>query len=411
MIKILKKKFIITAMASISILLIVLLGAINTINYYITQEQTDRMLTMLSDNEGKIPPKITPQDRKAPDFFAPPNDEDIAMSTRYFTVRIDNNGNIVQTDINNIASVTVEQAEQLALKIYNNTESMGKIDNFKYKMSTSHDERGSIIIFLDITSQIYSVLIVLAISIFIGIICWLLMLLLVILLSKKAILPIARNMEKQKQFVTNAGHEIKTPLAIILANTDAMELHNGENKWSRNIREQTLRLNGLMQNLLMLAKMDESEIKLPLTDFSISLTLNESLNQFAESILLKNIELETNIQPNVVLYANRDSINELINILLDNAVKYTDANGKISVTLEKSDKTVILNIKNTCNNLPQGDPEKLFDRFYRADSARTQKNGGYGIGLSVAKTIVKSNKGSICVKYENANIISFIVEF
>lgn len=411
MIKILKRKFIITAMISISILLIVLLGAINIINYYITQGQTDSMLTMLSDNEGKIPPQITPQDRKAPVFFAPPINEDIAMSMRYFTVRIDNDGKIIQTNINNISSVTVEQAKQLAQRVYNNTESTGKIDNFKYKISASPDTRGNIIVFLDTTSQIYSVLVILAISICIGIICWILMLLLVILLSKKAILPIALNMEKQKQFVTNAGHEIKTPLAIILANTDAMELHNGENKWSRNIREQTLRLNGLMQNLLILAKMDESEIKLPLTDFSISLILNESLNQFAESILLNNINLETYIQDNIILHANRDSINELINILIDNAVKYTDEGGNIYVTLEKMDKTIILNIKNTCNNLPQGNPEKLFDRFYRADSARTQKNGGYGIGLSVAKTIVKANKGSIYVKYESNNIISFIVKF
>ena len=133
------------------------------------------------------------------------------------------------------------------------------------------------------------------------------MLVLVILLSKKAIFPIAENIEKQKQFVTDAGHEIKTPLAIIMANTDAMELHNGENKWSRNIREQTIRLNGLMQNLLALAKMDEGGVKLPSSDILLSSLLEEILPSFYEPASLKEIIIQENIQPDIIVHGNRDN--------------------------------------------------------------------------------------------------------
>ena len=235
------------------------------------------------------------------------------------------------------------------------------------------------------------------------------MLLFVILLSKKAILPIAENIEKQKQFVTDAGHEIKTPLAIIMANTDAMELHNGENKWSRNIREQTVRLNGLMQNLLALAKMDEGAVKLPSSDILLSSLLEEILPAFYEPAALKEIIIEENIQPNIIMHGNRDSMSRLITILLDNAVKYTSKQGNIIIYLERKEGVITLSIKNTCDMLPEVDPEKLFDRFYRGDSARTQKSGGYGIGLSAARAIAESQKGSITASYEENQII-FTVE-
>ena len=157
-----------------------------------------------------------------------------------------------------------------------------------------------------------------------GLICWGFMLILVIILSKKAICPIAENIEKQKQFVTNAGHEIKTPLAIISANTEAMELYNGENKWTKNIKKQVDRLNGLMKNLLLLAKMEES--KIVYQKFSLSEMASEISESFFEPISLKNIAFETKIQPDIILNANSEHIRQLFSILLDNAVKYTDEN-------------------------------------------------------------------------------------
>ena len=167
-----------------------------------------------------------------------------------------------------------------------------------------------------------------------------------------------------------------------------MELHNGENKWSKNIRAQTLRLSGLMQNLLMLAKMDESSTKLPMCEFDISTAAEDTVGAFIEPAALKGIMIEQDIKKGIRLSGNRDSIVQLMTVLLDNAVKYTESGGVIRAELYGE---------------PIDHPEKLFDRFYRGDSARTQKNGGYGIGLSVAQAIAELHKGSITAENVSAS--------
>lgn len=410
MIKTLQRKFITTAMIAISILILVLLGAINVIYYWTSDRQADRLLNMLSENEGMPSPEMNPPGRGKPGFLNQPIDEDTAMSARYFLVRLNLEGEIKDTDISRIASVTEDEAKEYALEASKSSGEEGKTGQFRYKKTVSRDGRGSTILFLDISSQTQSILFVLMISIVIGVLGWGCMLLLVIVLSKKAILPIAKNMEKQKQFVTDAGHEIKTPLAIILANTDAMELHNGENKWSHNIREQTVRLSGLMQNLLSLAKMDEDGVKLPASDITVSSLVEEILYSFKEPAGQKGAAVEAIIQPDIIIHANKENIVRLITILLDNAVKYINDGGTIRITLDKHEKSVFLRVENTCDSLPEGEPEKLFDRFYRGDSARTQKSGGYGIGLSVARSIVEAEKGSISAAYKDRNTIIFTVK-
>ena len=270
---------------------------------------------------------------------------------------------------------------------------------------------GKAIVFLDTSNDIVSYIRVLLLSAAIGIVCWGLMLVFVILLSKRAIRPIAENIEKQKQFVTNAGHEIKTPLAIIQSNTEAMELYNGENKWSRNIKEQTVRLSGLMKNLLMLARTDEGAAQAVSSELPLSDLLSDMTKGFVPLMDEKHIKLHTDIQPDVILRADKGQTEQLVSILLDNAVKYTNDSGKISIELQKSEKRIKLTVRNTCENLPNVTPDKLFDRFYRADAARTQKSGGYGIGLSVAQSITAANKGSISAEYIGDDIICFTVRF
>lgn len=364
---------------------------------------------MLSENDGRFPPQQEPP-RDGPQFF-PRFDREFTMSSRFFLVFVDGLGEIAGTDVSQIASVSETEAEALAQEVLGQktTPESGSIGQFRYKASPDRAGGGTVLVFLDTTAQLHSILTVLAISICIGLLCWLLMLLLVILLSKKAISPIAQSMEKQKQFVTNAGHEIKTPLAIILANTDALELHTGENKWSHNIRTQTIRLNGLMQNLLTLSKMEENTAKLQAEDFCASHLLEETLHPFYEVAALNHISIQAEIQPEIMLHANREHITQLFSILFDNAVKYTNPDGKIEISFKKTDKSALLNVKNTVNALPQDEPEKLFDRFYRGDSARTQKGGGYGIGLSVARAITEANKGSIHAAYEQGPAIRFTV--
>lgn len=432
MVKQLQKKFIISAMLAVTILLVVLIGGINVFNYLTTSNDNDRLMEMLcynfetstkwnadttdntqspqsingtqknttadisgSQNNPDFPPQDNgtkpPDDKKNNGFGR--HDKNAVDSARYAAVAIDKNGNIIRTDVTHISSLTEDEVTAITEAIKNNASGTGTYSGFLYRISETKRAEGKVIILLDNGMQISSFFTVLFISVGAGIFGWLLMLLLVILLSKKTIAPVARSIEKQKQFVTNAGHEIKTPLAIILANTDAMELHNGENKWSKNIRAQTLRLSGLMQNLLMLAKMDESSAKLPMCSFDISTAAEDTVNAFIEPAALKGVMIEQDIQKGLQLNGNRDSIVQLITVLLDNAVKYTESGGMIRAKLSGNDKNIALSIANTCE--PIDHPEKLFDRFYRGDSARTQKNGGYGIGLSVAQAIAELHKGTI----------------
>lgn len=439
MVKQLQKKFIISAMLAVTILLVVLIGGINVFNYLTTSGDNDRLMEMLcysfetstkwnadttdntqppqsingtqqnttgvsgNQNNPDFPPQDNgtkpPDDKKNNGFGR--HDKNAVDSARYAAVAIDKNGNIIRTDVTHISSLTEDEAAAITEALKNTASGTGTYSGFLYRISETKRAEGKVIILLDNGMQISSFFTVLFISVGAGIFGWLMMLLLVILLSRKTIAPVARSIEKQKQFVTNAGHEIKTPLAIILANTDAMELHNGENKWSKNIRAQTLRLSGLMQNLLMLAKMDESSTKLPMCEFDISTAAEDTVSAFIEPAALKGIMIEQNIKKGIRLSGNRDSIVQLMTVLLDNAVKYTESGGVIRAELYGSEKNITLSIANTCE--PIDHPEKLFDRFYRGDSARTQKNGGYGIGLSVAQAIAELHKGSITAENVSAS--------
>lgn len=446
MVKQLQKKFIISAMTAVTILLVVLIGGINVFNYLTTSGDNDRLMEMLcynfetstiwngdSNADNTQPPQDAndtrqntdtsgsqdnPDNQNNPDFQPPQDngtkppddkkngdfgkhDKDAIKSARYAAVALDDKGNIIRTDVTHISSLTEDEVTAITQALKSTASGTGNYNGYLYRISDAKRVSGRVIILLDNSMQISSFFTVLFISVGAGIFGWLLMLLLVILLSKKTIAPVARSIEKQKQFVTNAGHEIKTPLAIILANTDAMELHNGENKWSRNIRAQTLRLSGLMQNLLMLAKMDENSAKLPMCGFDISTAAEDTVNAFIEPAALKGVMIEQDIQKGLQLNGNRDSIIQLMTVLLDNAVKYTESGGTIRAKLSGNEKNITLSIANTCE--PIDHPEKLFDRFYRGDSARTQKNGGYGIGLSVAQAIAELHKGSITAENVSVN--------
>lgn len=414
MIRTLQKRFVVTAMTAITVLILLLLGVINAANIVIVGDEIERTLRLVSENEGGAG-NLMPLPESGPPgplMRAPKNDYDIFMSSNFFAVRFDKDGEIVYVDVSRTSAVTEEEAKELAAAVYDSGKESGKTGKFRYLMRDDRVGMGKSAAFLDTSQERFSYIRVLLLSAAAGLACWGLMLVFVILLSKKAIRPIAENIEKQKQFVTNAGHEIKTPLAIIQSNTEAMELYTGENKWSRNIKEQTVRLDGLMKNLLTLAKMDEGGVKVCAADFSLSDLLEEIMRGFVQPMETKNIILHTDIRKDVLLCADREQMGQLIAILLDNAVKYTNKNGEISVILQKDEKHICLKIQNTCESLPEVPPEMLFDRFYRANAARThKKEGGYGIGLSVAQAIASANQGTLCAEYFMPDGICFTACF
>lgn len=409
MIKQLQRKFVVSAMLAISILLIVVLGGINIFNGISTKKQTDKLLSTLGQIENSAITLMLPEVRDSWNFFSSVVTQDDTLGAIYFVVRADNYGKVWAVDTTHISSVDTQEAINYTKKIYSRKNDVGSIGRFKYMVIPTVGNLGKTYIFLDVTEQAGNVWQVIFLSVGVGILCWFSMLLLVILLSKKAIRPIASNIEKQKQFVTNAGHEIKTPLAIIMANTDAMELCYGENKYSKNIRNQIIRLKDLTQDLLTLAKMEESYEKIK-EWFSMTDLVEETLDQFVENINKKNVIIHKNIQINLKIKSDRRQIQRLLSILMDNASQYVSENGIIEITLQQTNKMIVFVISNTADNLRQLQLDKIFDRFYRGDDARTQKSGGSGIGLSSALAIVQAQKGQITVQTQDFERILLMVK-
>lgn len=417
MIKTLQKKFVMIAMLAVSVLLLSFLGVLNFVNLAAVEKDIDTTLSMISENEDS-PDNFAADpephsDRPPWDTLmnGPKNEYDTFMASTFFVVRFDETGDIVYVDVSRTSSVTEEAAKELAQEVFQKADISGKAGKYRYMVRASAVENGTSVVFLDTSTEMHSFWRVLLLSVALGLGSWGLMLIFVILLSKRAIRPIAENIKKQQQFVTNAGHEIKTPLAIIQSNTEAMELYNGESKWSKNIKEQTIRLSGLMKNLLLLARMDEGAAETKASDFPLSGLLERMIQGFVQPMEMKTISLRTEIQPEVFLHADKSQIEQLISIMMDNAVKYTNEGGEIVVSLRKRERRILIEFKNTCEVLPNADSDRLFGRFYRADDARTQKNGGYGIGLSVARSIVTANKGSITAEYIRPGRICFTIRF
>lgn len=399
-------------MTAITILLAVLLGALNGFNFFITRGESERMLERCySDANRRFdahPPFL--QDNGKPHFFNAPITEDNALSARFFSVKLDDNGNVLFTDVDRISSVTADDARLYANNVIAKNKSTGRYKSFLYLVDKQNGETTAF--FLDISREDRNMTNVLVISLLIGLVCWAVMLLIVIILSKAAIRPIAENIEKQKQFVTNAGHELKTPLAIILSNTEALELtcKDSGSKYTRNIKQQTLRLGELMQNLLILSRADESGFRLAVSSFSkenISDIVSRTAEHFMESAAQKSAIIETNIENGITADVNKDTFSQLVSILLDNAVKYTLSESEITVSLFKNGKNAVISTENKCESLPECKPERLFERFYRGDSAHNQKSGGSGIGLSAAKAITEAHGGKISAEYKDGNKIIF----
>lgn len=409
MIKALQRKFIFSAMLAITVLLALLLGAINGGNMYMSARQSRQLLDTLLSEESMPQPR--PKGSEPKGLWQMPVDENSRMSAVYFTVRTDQAGSILRIDTSRIATVSADQAEELYRSAADSGLTEGKLQSFRYRWADSPRDGGRVWVFLETSIPLRSALRVLLFSLAAGAVCWLAMLLLVVLLSRRAIRPIAENIARQKQFVTDAGHEIKTPLAIILANTEAMELYQGESKWSRNIREQTARLSGLMQDLLALAKADEGADVLRYQRVPVSGLVSELLEMFAEPAALRGLTVERQLDEGVEMRADPEQLRRLFSILLDNAVKYASPCTAVQVLLRSQAKGFSFQVQNRCEALPACPPETLFDRFYRADAARSRDSGGYGIGLSAAKAIVRLYGGTIQAAYQQPDQIIFTVSF
>ena len=401
MIKKLQKKFIIISMLSIIVVTGSIFGVIIIENYTRTNRELDGILNLISENDGKIP-EYRPRNDELADIIT----QETQFSTRYFIIRINEQREIIETNMQHIASVNQEQTEEILKGVLEKNKDTGYYDNYRYKITSN--ENGKLIIFLDCTMQLNNLKNLISQSLIIITVSLVIVFVLVSVLSKKALTPIIENIERQKQFITNAGHELKTPVAVIMANADVMEMTSTENiEWIKSIKKQASRLDALIKSLLNLANVEENKLKTNYTQFSITELINEQIQDFKAITKNKNIIYENKNE--ILLYADINRIKELITILLDNALKYTPENGKIEIKVEKQGKNVKIQFANTCENVKNINTKKIFDRFYRVDKSRSKSKEGYGIGLSIAKSIVESHKGKITAEINKENMLCFTI--
>lgn len=406
MIAMLRRKFVLISMLSLSLLLFVLTVGITVIGYASMEGAADDMLVRLLDGDRKEPRKGG--DRPTP-VFGYRIYRDNAPALRHLRAELDENGEITEFESGFGVSMDDEEAKALVAQALSEGRASGKLNSYKYRVKETEDGSRAIA-FVDITAQAEMIIGTLMSALGVSAVCLALMLIITALISKRAVKPIAESFDKQRRFISDAGHEIKTPLAIIQANADAMELHAGGSKWLDNIRSQTARMDSLMKDLLTLTKMDERSAPISAASVNLSEILCSCLEAYGALFEAKSLTVDANIAEATLAHGNADTLAQLIGILLDNAAKYASAGSAVRVSLQPAGKRAALEIANECERLPDVPPEALFDRFYRADAARTQKSGGYGLGLSIARSIAERNHGSIRAYYDGENAVRFRAE-
>ena len=423
MIRRLRRSFVGITMASVVLVLVVLMGAINTANYLSKDSSNAQMLQMLADNSGHLPDFTTPPDKPdSTDDTTPPDKPADTAETprnwspetpyemRYFSVALDADGSTSTVDTGKIAAISSSDAIDMAQRLYAANKTHGYSGNYKY-LAVTNDDGTTTYIFLDCTRDLVSVRQFLRYSLLISLGGTAAIFLVAVALSRRAVRPIAESYEKQKHFITDAGHEIKTPLAIIASCTDVLELEQGESKWSQGIRGQVERLTELTQDLVSLARMDERSGSLTMEDVDFSTLLADTLEPFTLMAQSRGQTLTLDAAENVTLKGDKRALEQLCSILADNAVKYTPEGGHIAFTLRRKGRRVVLTEENDAEGMTQGSQKQLFDRFYRGDQSRSSQKPGYGIGLSMAQSITAAHGGKIDAVSKDGKSLTIMVQF
>jgi len=406
MIKKLQIKFILIATTSILLVLLVIIGGANIISWNNVKVRADNILSLLAENDGSFP------------VFGgkmPPPPPGMTLETphesRYFYVVFDMDSNaVVRTETRRIARIDTDKALEYANAALKKATSNGFVEQYRYLRTD--DGEHTRILFLDCARSIDAFQSSLLASVGTSLIGYMIAAALIIILSNRVVRPISESYEKQKRFITDAGHEIKTPLAIISADADLLEMEVGEIEWLKDIKNQVQRLTGLTNDLVMLTRMEEADKTMPMIEFSLSDAVLEAAMPFQAPAQTQDKQFICDVQPMLSLNGNEKSIHQLVTLLLDNALKYSPPEGNIALNLKKQNRNIYLTVRNTTSEpIAHTDLDRLFERFYRADPSRNSEIGGYGIGLSVAKAITEAHGGKIYASSTDGNSLTITVSF
>lgn len=391
MIRRLRGEFIRIAMLAVTLVLLLLTVSVNAVNYISVSRQQDRTLEMIVSHQGTIPamPKEAKSGPRPNGHFSPETPYD----TRFFVLRYTDSGDLTQSDLTHIASVTEADTEPYLQAALSHGEGSGWQSGYRFRVVQTGENRW-MAVFLDCRKEVRSLYRLAGVSVAVMAVCVALVYLIVVRLSRRAMEPVVQSVQRQKQFITDAGHELKTPITVIATSLRLLEMEVGQQKWLEKAQNQTERLKELVNSLVTLSRMDEEESPLKLSDFAVSEAVEETAESFRDFARSQGHPLELAIVPGLTYCGDEYAVRQLVSILLDNAVKYALPETAIRFVLEKGKRGVVLRCSNACTPLAEGETEKLFDRFYRSDQARSA-DGSFGVGLSIARSIAEGHRGFI----------------
>lgn len=469
MIEKLRRKFIVVAMCSTLAVLTVIIGTLNIVSYRSMVDRTDDILELLASNNGRFPENIFEKKEIPPDrghfeisedifpqgqntdrkffpnkFFVRDKGKNFTRETpyetRFFSVKFNQNGQVGVVDTGKVASIETQEAIVYAETAWKKFQKNGTVKGFlnDYRYLVAENGSGFLIIFVDTEREMKSVRSVLTVSLLVSVGGLLAVFLLVVIFSRIVFRPVENSYRKQRQFITDASHELKTPLTIISANVDVLEMESEKTEWSESIQRQVQRMSGLVEQMVTLSRMEEETAVLKV-QFSLSDAVRETAELFLPVAERSQKSLALDIGEGISCVGDEKLLRQLICLLLDNAVKYAAPSGtktpdaagtpsgvtpsvatpsaaktsgadgqpEIRLSLKKRGKKAEICLWNLADNLEQGNQDVLFERFYRPDSSRNSAKGGSGIGLSIAKSIVEIHKGKITAVSKDGKSIEF----
>ena len=410
MIKKTQYKFIAITLVAIFLVLALIQGILNLSIYAVVVMNAQERIDQIRDSRGFVfsggySSEIF-DDRPAMNI---PGGFDGAGKVSYMYVRINNmNENAPPFITTNMSDTySADNIYYIANHLIESEIDKGFYLDMMYEIT--RDDLNTVVVLIDLSNELNFLVSLMRISLIIIGSSLLFVFLFSYYLSRWAIKPVKTAIENQQRFISDASHELKTPLTVISANAEVLESEIGESRWLSNIKSQTQIMSDLVFDLLDLAKMDETHEEMVFSEFDLSSVVLSKALEFECTAFESGKTFEQNITENVRYKGNEESIKHLVTILIDNAIKHSDENGIIRVTLNVTGNKRIFQVYNTGNGIKNSEKDKIFNRFYRSDESRSKVTGGYGLGLSIAKAIVDAHKGTISVDGEENKWISFTV--
>lgn len=404
MIKKLQRRFIRIALISLTVAMVLAVLVVNVANWISVRNELSETLSLLTENNTNASPREGQGKRmigknkhvrnliSESGWFSVTYNSDLSQSS----VKLFNLSDLDEQTASFLASQTLSQAAG----------STGFLQDYLYVIR-ENARGGRTVLFLNCETKLTAVRTLALISILACLGGILLAWLIASLASRKAIAPIIRNMEQQKQFITNASHELKTPLTVISANMDLLQMEDPENQWVTSTQKQAAQMRRLVDELVYLSRMEEENAPLTMEDLPLSALLQEAAEPFLAMAEYQGKSMAVDAKDGLTLRGDRASVQRLLSTLLDNAVKYAPRDGSIRVRARGEGRHILLTVANNVSQpLTEEQCRQLFDRFYRADPSRNKdKQSGFGIGLAIAAAIVEKHGGSIAAGMEGDQLV------